>query len=170
MDEEVKTFKIREDSTAEWALGKIKEATEERDRLLDLVKEKEEELARKKAEIVDKYVQETSYLKHCLQEYMDTVKCKSTKTQDTYQLLSGKLIRKKPTTEYTVNSEELLAWLAESGRNDLIKTETSPRWGELKKLLTGDPETGAVMIEETGELVEGVKATATDPKFDIKLG
>ena len=163
-------FSISDDSTAEWALGKIKEATDDRDRLLLLVKEKEEALAEQKAAIVDKYVQETSFLKYCLEQYMATVKCKSTKTQDTYQLLSGKLVRSKPKTDYNVDDEKLLAWLSDNGHEELIKTESKPRWGELKKLLTGDPETGLAMIEGTGELVDGVEAKLTEPKFDIKLG
>lgn len=168
-DEVLTAFVIENDSTAEWALGKIKEATAERDRLLSLVREKEDELEEKKHQIEDKFEKETSYLRYCLQRYMETVECKSTKTQDTYQLLSGKLIRKKPSVDFDVDKETLLAWLTENGRTDLVKVETSPRWGELKKLLTGDPETGAAMIETTGELVEGVKATMSEPKFDIKL-
>lgn len=169
-DEVLQGFTIDDDSKAEWALEKIKEATEERDRLLNLIKEKEAELAAKKAGITEKYERETGYLKGLLQQYMNTVECKSTKTQDTYQLLSGKLIRKKPTTEYKVDDEKLLAWLSDNGHEELIKTESKPRWGELKKLLTGDPESGLTMIEGTGELVDGVEAKLTEPKFDIKLG
>ena len=163
-------FAIENDSVAEWALGKIKEATEERDRLLSLVREKEDELAAKKTEIERKYDQDTGYLKICLQRYMGTVPCKVTKTQETYQLLSGKLIRKLPTTEYAVDKEKLLTWLKANKRDDLVKTEESPRWGDLKKLVTGDPNTGLVTIEDTGELVEGVEAKLSEPKFDIKLG
>lgn len=169
-DEVLQGFTIDDDSKAEWALEKIKEATDERDRLLNLVKEKEAELAAKKAGITDKYERETGYLKGLLQQYMETVECKSTKTQETYQLLSGKLIRSKPKTDYTVDDEKLLAWLKANYRIDLIKTESKPRWGELKKLLSGNPETGVVIIEETGEIVEGVEAKLTEPKFDIKLG
>lgn len=163
-------FKITNDTVAEWALAKIKEAQEERDRLLALVKEKEAELSEKKNSIENKYEQETGYLKFCLSEYMSTVPCKSTKTQDTYQLLTGKLIRKKPATEYTVDSEKLLTWLKQTGREDFIKVESKPIWGELKKLLTGDPETGIACIAETGEIVEGVEANLTESKFDVKLG
>lgn len=161
-------FVIDSDEKAEWALEKIKAAREERDRLWDLVIAKQEELDRKKTEIEERYEQETSYLLFRLKDYMETVKVKSTKTQDTYQLLSGKLVRKKPSVDYIVNQEELLGWLQSNNMGEYIKTVVSPKWGEIKKLLTGNTETGFATTE-AGEVVDGVTAIEKQGSFEIKF-
>jgi hypothetical protein len=100
---------------------------------------------------------------------MNSVKCKSTKTQETYQLLSGKLVRKHAAIDYDVDSAKLAAWLQENGHTALVKTEVKPMWAEVKKLLNGDPTTGAVTLADTGELVEGITANQTAEKFSIKF-
>ena len=100
---------------------------------------------------------------------MQTVAVKSTKTQDTYQLLSGKLVRKRPSVTFEVDDAKLLEWLDSTNREDMIKTTRKPAWAEIKKLLTGDAETGLAVIEETGECVDGIKAVETPGSFDIKL-
>ena len=167
MDEQC--FVIDDDSKAEWALEKIKESTEERDRLLALVEEKKAALADQKQKILDKYESETSFLKFRLRDYMENVKVKSTKTQDTYQLLTGKLVRKHPSIDYKVDEGKLLAWLEDNNRSDLIKVERSPMWGELKKHLSGDVESGFVIMAESGEVIDGVVATEKPETFDIKF-
>ena len=162
-------FSITDDSKAEWALEKIREAKEEHDRLIALVDEKEFTLKQQRDEIEARYDRDTSYLKHLLEEYMQTVAVKSTKTQDTYQLLSGKLVRKRPSVTFEVDDAKLLEWLDSTNREDMIKTTRKPAWAEIKKLLTGDAETGLAVIEETGECVDGIKAVETPGSFDIKL-
>lgn len=167
---EQERFTINDDSKAEWALGKIREAAEEHDRLIALVDEKEYQLKQQRDEIESRYDRDTSYLKHLLEEYMQTVKVKSTKTQDTYQLLSGKLVRKRPIVTYEVDDVKLIEWLESTDRADLIKTTQKPVWAEIKKLLAGDTETGLVLIDSTGEIVDGIKAVETTGSFDIKFG
>ena len=168
-EDQKENFSIENDSTAEWAVEKIKEAAEERDRLLALISEKEEELARKKLAILERYENSTSFLLFKLREYMGTVKVKSTKTQDTYQLLSGKLVRKKPAVDYYVDKEKLLKWLDECNRADLIKVERTPIWVEIKKHLLCDTESGLVTMEDSGEVIEGVTAIEKPETFDIKF-
>ena len=162
-------FTITDDSAAEWALGKIKEAAEERDRLMALVEEKKAALDEQADKITVRYERDTNYLRYLLQQYMGSVKCKSTKTQDTYQLLTGKLVRKHATTSYEVDKDKLLGWLKENRRDDLIKVETSVRWADVKKLITGNPDTGLCVMGDTGEVLEGVTAVQTPEKFEIKF-
>ena len=87
-------FEITDDSTAEWALKKIIEAKKERQRLLDLVDAEKQNLDIKKEQINKRYETDTGFLLSKLNTYLDTVDRKKTKTQETYQLLSGKLVRK----------------------------------------------------------------------------
>lgn len=167
--EEDLSFVIDDDSKAEWALGKIKEAQEEHDRLIALVDEQQAALDDRRAQIDRQLERDTEYLKYLLSAYMGKVKCKSAKTQDTYQLLSGKLVRKHASLDYDVDNAKLAAWLQENGHAALVKTEVKPMWAEVKKLLSGDPTTGAVTFADTGELVEGIKANQTAEKFSIKF-
>ena len=163
------SFRIDSDDLAEWAIKKVRDAREERDRLLTLVQNQQDELERKKQIIEQRYENDTDYLLYCLREYMGSVKVKTTKTQDTYQLLSGKLVRKKETLDYKVNSEELVAWLKANGKAELVKTAETPRWADIKKLLNGNPDTGITIVGDTGEIVAGVTAVRKPGKFDISF-
>jgi hypothetical protein len=50
---------------------------------------------------------------------------------------------------------------------DMIKVEEKAKWGDLKKKLrfVGTVAT----IEDTGELVEGIKVIETPPQFSVKF-
>lgn len=160
-------FIIDSDSKAEWALKKIREAEDEHTRLMSLIDQEQQSLDERKAAFDKALERETEYLKYALNQYMRTVPCKATKTQESYQLLSGKLIRKKPAVDYEVDNERLTNWLRENKRDDLLKV--APRWADVKKLLTADPVSGAATITDTGELVDGVTAIETPEKFTIKF-
>lgn len=166
-EEEVR-FVIDSDDKAEWALGKIRDAQAERDRLLELVKAQEQKLDEQKRQILTRYSNDTEHLSYLLWQYMQTVKTRSTKTQDSYRLLSGTLVQKRGYVAPVVKSDdELCVWLLLNGHEDLVKT--SPKWGELKKQLAVDPDTGTVTLAETGEFVDGVEAIYNPSKFEIKI-
>jgi len=162
-------FVIDNDGKAEWALKRIKEAEDEHERLIALVEQERAALDEKKARFDAALERDTAFLKDALDGYMRTVKCKESKTQESYQLLSGKLIRKKAGVDFSVDSDALTGWLRESGREDLLAVTVKPMWGEIKKRLTADPESGAVVIAETGEVVEGVTAVEKPETFSIKF-
>lgn len=162
-------FVIDSDEKAEWALKKIREAEDEHERLIALVEQERAALDEKKARFDAALERDTAFLKAALDGYMKTVKCKESKTQESYQLLSGKLIRKKAGVDFDVDSEALAGWLRESGREDLLAVTVKPMWGEIKKRLAADPESGAVVIAETGEVVEGVTAVEKPEAFTIKF-
>lgn len=162
-------FVIDNDGKAEWAVKKIKEAEDEHERLIALVEQERAALDEKKARFDAALERDTAFLKAALDGYMRTVTCKSSKTQESYQLLSGKLIRKKAGVDFDVDSEALAGWLRESGREDFLAVTVKPMWGEIKKRLAADPESGAVVIAETGEVVEGVTAVEKPETFSIKF-
>lgn len=167
--EEAPRFIIDSDDKAEWALRKIKDAQEEHDRLMELVEKEQAKLDDRRNMIELALDRDTDYLKSQLASYMRTVKCKATKTQESYQLLTGKLVRKMPSVDYEVDSEALAKWLRENNREDFLAVTVKPRWGEIKKLLTADTASGTAVITGTGELVEGVKAIESPEKFSIKF-
>lgn len=158
-------FTIDNDDKAEWALKKIKEAEEEHDRLMALIVKAQAELEGKEKDLDKKLENETAYLKHLLGQYLDTVKTKDTKTQKSYQLLSGKLVKKLGGIEYVRDEEKLLEW-AKDNRPLLVKTTFKTDWAALKKEIFVAPD-GTVCTED-GEIIECIKAEAKPDTFDIK--
>ena len=159
-------FAIDNDSKADWAIEKIKEAEADRDRLLELISEKHMRLNEQEAEIEARFERDTSYLRMLLAGYMQTVKGKETKTQKTYQLLSGKLVFKKPTVDYEKDEKVLLDWLEQSGKEEYVQTIKKPKWGEFKKQIT--VVDGEVIDTETGEVVEGLKPVEKPGRFEVQ--
>ena len=164
MDEE--RFVIDNDEKAEWALKKIREEADEHDRLIALASAEAERIARRVEEIDKAYENNTSWLKHQLSLYFDTVPHKTTKTQEKYALLSGTLVRKKGGIEYKRDDAALLSWLNESRLDQFIKTKLDVDWKELKAR-TSVSEDGMVIFDETGEIVDGVTAAQKPDTFDI---
>ena len=159
-------FIIDNDSKAEWALKKIKAAQDEHDRLIALADEEEDRLKVKRAKIDSKLETDTSYLKFLLSKYIDTVTCKETKTQKSYQLLSGKVVRKYSGIDYKRDEEKLLAWTS-LYKPEFVKVKSSVDWAGLKKELTA-LDSGEVVTAE-GEILDCITAERQPDKIEIKF-
>lgn len=164
--EQAEGFVIDNDKKAEWALKEIKAAQAEHDRLERLIADSMAELDEKRKENDKQLERNTSFLKWALAEYMESVTCKETKTQKTYQLLTGKLVKKNPTLDYVRDDDTLLAWCNDN-MPDAIKIKTSVDWQNLKPLLTVTD--GGTVCTAAGEIVEGVSVEERPAKFDIKF-
>lgn len=138
-------FKVTDDKTADWALTKIHEAEDERDRLIALAESQIANLKNKIEDLESKCENETGFLKACLMEYFGTVKSKETKTQKTYKLLSGTLVFKKPSVKINHDDEALLNYLSENDGEDFIKIKKSVDWAEFKKSLS---------VSDAGEVID----------------
>lgn len=156
-------FRIDNDKKADWAIAQIKEAEEERDRLISLAAMQIEELEDRIEELTSKCENETKYLKSLLAQYFETVPHKETKTLETYKLLSGSLIYKKPSTKINHDDEILVELYAGT---DLVETKKSFRWGEFKKDLLIDD--GKVIDTVTGEILDCCTVEEVPASFDIK--
>ncbi len=164
-------FQITDDKSAEWAIKKIKAAEAEYIRLMELIQAEREELNKKAEELSNHLESETGYLKSLLFKYFETVEKKETKTQQSYKLLSGSLVFKKPQIkivkpEDEIGSQALLEYL-EVNQPELIETIKKPAWGEFKKNLT-ITEDGVVDMA-TGEKLEFVQTEETAGSFDVKV-
>ena len=56
--------------------------------------------------------------------------------------------------------------LKKAGMKDYIKTIEKPEWGELKKVVTVSGET---IVNEDGEVIDGVEVRARELKFEVKV-
>ena len=167
-EQQSQRWRIADDGCADWALKKIKLEKDERDRIVELA---EQEIARLKEQIEKadrRYAQNTDFLTSMLAEFFDTVPHKKTKTgTETYRLLNGQLVRKPAAVKMQPDDAKLVEWLKANGREDLIKVETKAMWGDLKKSLTIDGT--VVLIEETGEVVDGIELVEAPPAFSVKF-
>jgi phage host-nuclease inhibitor protein Gam len=157
-------FKIDNDRKADWAVERIKECEDEKNRLIALANEKIEELKIQIENAENKFTNETAFLRSLLAEYFETVKTKETKTQKTYALLSGKLVFKKPAQKIVHDDEKLTEWLADT---EFIKIKKSVDWAAYKKKLTISGND--VIDTETGEIVEACSVEETPGSFEIKF-
>lgn len=160
VQEEYQGFQITDDAKAEWAVRKIKEA------MSDTAKWK----AHFDAQLAG--IQKSNdltidFMKGLLASYFATVPHKKTDTQEKYTLPSAVLVRKHQAPDFQRDAEKLLAYLDKQKMDDYINVVRTPKWDELKPLTTVDGE--SVVITETGEIVDGVKAVARPDKFDVQI-
>lgn len=128
-------FIIDNDSKADWAIETISEEVAEYDRLLALANEKLEDLKNRIDDLKNRKENCCGVLKAKLYEYFQTVPHKTTKTQETYKLLSGTLTLKKPTKKIVHDDEKLLEYLKANDGGEFIKVKYSVDWTEFKKEL-----------------------------------
>lgn len=162
VDEE-NSFRVTDDKSAEWCLAKIREAKQEAEKWKEHYRLQMEKVQKEAADTV-------AFFEGLLSEYFDTVPHKATKTQQSYSLPSGKLVRKQQQPEYTVDNEVLVPWLNENFMQHMVKTKTtySADWAALKKMVTVTPD-GASVIDENGEIVPGVTVTQRPDVFKVEM-
>lgn len=143
-------FSIKDDRSAEWALGKISEAKAEQ--------EKWEAFYSEKLEAIRKECQSTiDFMTMHLQRYFDTQKHRVTKTGiEKYSLPSAELILKPAGIDYKRDEAAMLAW-CEEHLPEAVKVTRKAGWAEVK-----------AHMKETGEIPDGVEPYETEPTFSIK--
>lgn len=100
-----------------------------------------------------------------LEQYFDTLPHKQTKTQESYPLPSGKLVRKHQDAEFIWNDEELLSWLHENKGEKFIKMKESVDWAGMKKTLS---VLGETVVDENGEIIPCIKAVERPDVFKVE--
>lgn len=165
MQDERGEFVIDTPGKANWAVQKIKEERKRRDLFIQAAWDSIDQLKQQVDEVTSKCDNDTSFLLLKLSDYLDTVPAKRSKTQMSFDLPAGKLVKKLPQIEYKRDEERLLEHLRESGP-ELIKTKESIDWMELKKDLS--VRDGVVLRQSTGEIVEAITPIETPERFDVE--
>ena len=121
-------FIVDSDQKCEWCIKKIKAAEDEYVRLMELVQAERKELDLKAEELSKHLESETGYLKGLLFKYFETVEKKETKTQQSYKLLSGSLVLRKPSVKIVKPDEtKLVEFLEANGYEKLVETKKSAK-------------------------------------------
>jgi phage host-nuclease inhibitor protein Gam len=160
------SFSINDDGTADWAIERIADSYNERDRLITLAKAKIEVLKRQIDQITDAAEHDIAYLRQKLEDYFYTVPHRTTPkgTQETYKLLRGTLKLVRGGQEFDHDDDELVPWLRENGLGDYIKEEA--RWGDLKKQLSFIE---GKAVTAGGEIVPGVTVSQKPDTFNVEI-
>ena len=159
VQEEQTGFVVDSDSKAEWCLEKIREAQAEKEKWRRFYADRLEQIEKDADATIER-------MQEFLRVYFDSVPHKQTRTQQSYQLPSGKLVFKHQAPEYTVKDDELLPWLKDNGMIGYIKTKESPNWAELKKTLR---PAGEQMATADGEIVPGITVTERPDIFKVEV-
>lgn len=154
-------FVIDTDAKAEWALGKIRAARADRDRMIAWYNDKIRE-------ITEQTESETAYLEGMLSGYfhMTEQAHKRTKTTESYSLPSGKLMLKKQNPEYKRDDKAVIAWLKDNKLPQYVKVTESLDWAALKAA-TGT--IGGKVVTEDGEIIPGIEVTEREEKFVVEV-
>lgn len=158
--EEQEEILCLDDMSAEMLLRQIDEANAECERMVSWYKTMIERVQAKRDNTV-------AWAENSLRAYFEMVPKKTTKTQQSYELPSGKLVLKAQEPAYELDDNDLLPWLKKS-LPELVKVKETADWANLKKQLKVTPD-GKGMFTEYGEVVPGIKVTEREPKFTVTL-
>ena len=153
-------FRVTDDKSAEWCIRKIREARAEKQRWAEYYREQQRKIDQEADGTI-------SYFEALLADYFDSVPHKRTKTQESYQLPGGKLVRKQQAPEYQRDEAALLPWLKENAPA-LVKVTEAADWAALKNQLVIAPD-GETVATEGGEIVPGVKAIQRPEVFRVEM-
>lgn len=164
-DSENSGYVIDDDKKADWALEKIRQEREERDRLINLAKDKIDYYKQEIEKIESRCETSTSYLQSQLAAYFETVKHRKTKTQEKYSLLNGSLVKKYGGYKYDYDDDIFVDYL-KNNYPQLVKVIERPQWGEFKKMTELTAE-GDIINTETGEVLGFIKAAKKPDEFRV---
>ena len=156
---ETEGFVIDSDAKAEWALKKIKEARDDRDRWVAWYKDQIEKI-NKQTDF------DTLNLERMLAEYFATVPHKKTKTQESYTIPGGKLILKTQNPEYIRDDKTVIEWLKKNNGGQFVKVKEELAWSELKGATSVFEDH---IVTEDGEVVPGIEVIEREAKFVVEV-
>ena len=162
-------FEVDNDMKAEWVLSKIRRIRADQKKEVDELN-RQMQFYKDQMDMIDKRADDdVAFFESMLTDYfasrMEDGFTKSTKTQITYKLPTGKMVLKHQAPEFERKDEDLLPWL-KANRPDLIKVTESANWAELKKAVK---VVGENVVTKDGEVVPGVKVTEREDKFEVEV-
>ncbi|SDX75616.1 host-nuclease inhibitor Gam family protein [Tepidimicrobium xylanilyticum] len=169
-EDEEEGWKIKNDEQADWwieineeKLAEIRRLKMQLQNKIAFYKEKLDKVIKEEEAIIERRDSK-------LAEYFETLdekQMKKTKTMMKYRLPSGELVKKFPGPQFKRDNDTLTKWLEENQMDEYIEVKKQAKWGELKRKtkVVGN----AVVLEETGEIVEGVEVIERPAEFKVEV-
>lgn len=159
--EQRERWRVDGDKTATWALGKLKAARAEAERLRANAKELIEEIQFQLGLDLKGPEDDASFFESALIEYRRTLEDANPKLPKTYKLPLGRLKTRVGSKSTLVSDPDaLVAWLTEHGKTEAVKAE--PRVSVVKELF---PE---LVDPESGERLPGVEFLMGDDTYTVE--
>jgi hypothetical protein len=154
-------WKVTDDKLATWALGKLKAAQAEADRLQANAKELIEEIQFQLGLDLKGPEDDVAFFEGALIEYRLTLEAANPKLPKTYKLPLGRLKNRVGSRSTLVSDPDaLVSWLIDHGKTEAVKSE--PRVSVVKELFPNltDPA--------SGERLPGVEFLMGDDVYSIE--
>lgn len=158
---EAEAFRVTDDQSAEWCINKIKEARRD-------VEAWRKHYEAQMQKVEDAANNSIAFFTALLEEYFEAVPHKKTKTQESYELMSAKLVKKQQQPKYEIDDDQTVKWLEENFMNQYVKTKKTADWSSLKKITTVTPD-GCHVANDDGEIIPGISVTQRESVFKIEM-
>ena len=163
--EDLDEYRIEDDQQANWAVKQILKDRADTNRLIALADAEIKALHDQRKSLMKRQESREGYLKALLMGYFESVEpSTTTKTQTTYKLLAGKLVKKRQQPEFKRDDAAMVAW-AKDNAPAYVQVKESVAWGELKKAT--ETQGDKVIYKDTGEVVPGVVAIERPDVFEV---
>lgn len=156
-------FIVDDDTKAEWCLEMIQDHREAIEKWSAHYDAEKKRVCMKHENAIVRLEQK---LKGFLFEMSQKGLTRETKTEEAYNLPSGKIFMKRQEPTYKFDNDKLVEW-AKQNVPDLVKVEESVDWAKLKKLLT--PDGNQMITVEDAEVVPGIEVVTRPDTFKVKV-
>ncbi|MFD2658565.1 host-nuclease inhibitor Gam family protein [Gracilibacillus thailandensis] len=160
------SFQIDNDQTANWALRKIKDITQQIQNNSELAQAEIEKIESWEQQEKEKLQQSIDYFQGLLAQYAVKKREEDPKFKS-QKLPHGKIgFRKKP-AKWNYDKDKIIDSLTKNNMQDFIKVTYKPDIAGIKSLF--DVQDGKVFNPETGEVIEGITVEEQGEDFTVKV-
>lgn len=170
LEEQEKTekdsFKVDDDSKANWALRKIKQAQEKQEKASSLAVEEQEKIEAWYQSEKEKAQREIDFFQGLLAQYAFEKRKQDPKFKS-QTLPNGRIKFQKKQAQIKYKDKDIIDYLEKNEKEDLIKVKKEPAKSEIKKAFT---IRGNKMIDpDTGEVVDCVTVELPEDEFKVEV-
>ena len=166
--EEKEEWRITDALAADWALDKIREAKAEYAQKEMIVREKIRQLEEWLEKEQEKRDRTVNFFTSKLLDFFETAPKRKTKTQEIFELPSGKLRKKYQGPKFERDDEALLKWIKKNDINAhlYIKVKETPDWAKFKTTIK---VAGEYAVDANGEIIDGIRVVERPPVFEAEV-
>lgn len=161
---EKEAFTVKDDSSANWTLRKIKHANDRIEQNNSLAQAEIEKIERWNQQENEQAQYSIEYFEGLLAEYAMKKKAEHPNFK-TLKLPNGKISFRKRQPKWEYDSEKVVQALEKAELNDFIRVTKAPSKAEIKKAFSVVDD--KVINTETGEVIEGITVREQEDSFNV---
>lgn len=159
-------FTIEDESQANWALRKIKQLQDEKEKNVSLANAEIEKIEEWLNATNDQVQQSIDYFQSLLAEYAMEQRKNDPKFKS-LKLPNGRIGFRKQQPKWEYDNEKVIEALKASERDDLIRVKEEPDKSAIKKAFK--VAENKVINPDTGEVVEGITIEQREDAFSVEV-